>query len=91
LPEVDTKNKIISFRVSDHEYITVEETSRKQGFVSVSLFARSATLKTNSSEPTRSPVDVEIDKLWRRIEELTKDLEKLIANTASALKFFQRD
>jgi hypothetical protein len=91
LPEGDTKNKIISFRVSDHEYGTVEETSRKLGFLSVSLFARTATLKCNPSEGTRSPVDVEIDKLWRRLEELAKDLEKLIATASAALKFFEKN
>lgn len=90
MPEADRKNKIISFRVSDHEYGTVEETSRKLGFLSVSLFARTSTLKCDQSEGTRSPADMEIDRLWRRIEELTKDLEKLIADAATALKVFKK-
>jgi hypothetical protein len=90
LSEGDIKSRIISFRVSDQEYGTVEQASRRSGFVSVSLFARTATLKCDSSSPVHSPADVEIDKLWRRIEVLTKELEALIANASVALRFFNK-
>ena len=90
MSEEDIKRRIISFRVSDDEYGTVEKTSRQHGFVSVSLFARSATLKCDSSGPVQSTADVEINRLWRRVEVLTKELEALIANAAVALKFFNR-
>jgi hypothetical protein len=60
----------------------VEETSRKKGFISVSLFARTATLRGDGSDAIHSPVDVEINRLWRRLEVLTKHLETLIANVA---------
>jgi hypothetical protein len=71
--------RIISFRVSDHEYEEVEEASRKHGFIGVSVFARSATLARNSAEPIHSSVDVEINRLWRRIEAITTALEELVA------------
>jgi hypothetical protein len=86
MSEEDIKCKIISFRVSDQDYYTVEEASRRQGFTSVSLFARSATLTCNSSEPVHSPLDVEINRLWRRIEVLTTTLEQIAAHQSLALQ-----
>ena len=79
------KRRIISFRVSDHEYEVVEEVSRKQGFISVSLFARSAILTCNSSEPVHSPLDIDINRIWRRIEVLTTALETLAAHLGGVL------
>ena len=84
MSEEDIKCKIISFRVSDQDYYTVEEASRKQGFTSVSLFARSATLTCNSSETVHSPLDVEINRVWRRIEVLTTTLERIAAQQSLA-------
>jgi hypothetical protein len=85
MPEEAIKCRIISFRVSDQDYEAVEEASRKQGFTSVSLFARSATLAFNSSELVHSPLDVEINRLWRRIEVLTTALEHIAAHQSAAL------
>jgi hypothetical protein len=80
MPEDPIKSRIISFRLSDNEYLIVQDISRKQGFASVSLFARSATIAScNSSELVHSPLDVEIAGLWRRIEALTAALEKIAA------------
>jgi hypothetical protein len=79
------KCRIISFRVSDEEYATAEEASRKQGFSGVAVFARSATLACISSDPVYSPLDVEITRMWRRIEALTKALEELTAHVGVAL------
>jgi hypothetical protein len=75
------KCRIISFRLSDDEYGAVEEASRKHGFQSISLFARSATLTGHSAEPVHSPLDVELNKLWRRIETLTAALEQIAAGS----------
>src|ERR1700693_3926206 len=85
MSEIVIKCRIISFRVSDQEYGTVEEASRKHGFSGVSVFARSATLACTSSEPVQSPLDVEINRLWRRIEALTTALEELTAHVGVAL------
>jgi hypothetical protein len=71
------KCRIISFRLSDQEFGAVEEARKKHGFPSVSLFARSATLLCNSSEPVHSPIDIEINRLWRRLEVLTTALEAI--------------
>jgi hypothetical protein len=85
MTEEGIRRRIMSFRISDHEYVAVEEASRKHGFVSVSLFARAATLTCSSSEPVHSPPDVEINRLWRRIEILTTSLETLTAQFGIAL------
>jgi Arc/MetJ-type ribon-helix-helix transcriptional regulator len=86
MPEEAIKCRIISFRVSDQDYEAVEEASRKGGFASVSLFARSATLALNSSELVHSPLDVEINRLWRRIEVLTTSLEQIATHQSAALE-----
>ena len=85
ISEVCIKRRIISFRVSDHEYEAVEEMSRKQGFVSVSLFARSAILTSDSSEAVHSPLDIDINRIWRRIEVLTTALETLTTHLGGVL------
>lgn len=82
----EVRCRIISFRLSDDEYGVVEAVSRKSGFMSVSLFARSAVLAQQSAEPVHSSLDVEINRLWRRIEALTTALEELAAQAGVALK-----
>lgn len=80
ITEEDIKCKIVSFRISDQDSDTVKEASRRKGFTSVSLFARSATLACHASEIVHSPLDVEINRLWRRIEALTTALEQIAAH-----------
>ncbi|MBV8811432.1 MAG: hypothetical protein JO033_22405 [Acidobacteriaceae bacterium] len=72
-----TKCKVVSFRLSDEEYQNVDDVTRKHGFTSVSLFARSATLKCDTDEPVRAPLDIEINRLLRRIEVLTSAIEQI--------------
>jgi hypothetical protein len=84
MSEEDIKSRIISFRVSGHDYEVVEEASRKHGFTSVSLFARSATLACKSTEFVHTPLDIEINRLWRRIEVLTTALEQIAAHRSVA-------
>ena len=71
------KCKVVSFRLSDEEFQTVDVVTQKHGFASVSLFARSATLKCDTSEPVKTPLDMEINRLLRRIEVLTSALEQI--------------
>lgn len=79
------KSKIISFRVSDEEYKTVEAASQKQGFPSVSLFARFTTLSSHLSETFKSPLDTDFNRLWRRLDALTDTLERLAARAGVVL------
>jgi hypothetical protein len=72
-----TKYKILSFRLSDEEYKQVEAARQKHGFVSASLFARAAALRNDSLEPVRTPLDLELNRLWRRVEALTAALEEM--------------
>src|SRR5262245_41293118 len=71
------KRNIVSFRLSDAEYGAVEAVSRVQGFTSVSMFARSATLTGKLHEPAHSPLDIDMNRLWRRLEVLTATLEQI--------------
>jgi hypothetical protein len=84
-PEGQIKSKVVSFRISDDEYESVETASEKHGFASVSLFARAATLKCFSFEPVNTPLDVELNRLWRRIEILTSALEQITARLGASL------
>jgi hypothetical protein len=79
------KRNIVSFRLSDAEYGAVEAVSRVQGFTSVSLFARSATLTNNSNELAHSPLDADMNRLWRRLEVLTTALEQITIQARKAL------
>lgn len=85
MPHGQTKTKVICFRMSDEDYDNVEAVSRMLGFASVSLFARSATLRYNSPEPVNTTLDQELNRLFRRIEALTTMLERLSARIAPAL------
>jgi hypothetical protein len=71
------KCKVISFRISDQEYDSVAMKSLKHGFSSVPLFARSLTLTYNGEEPVQSPLDNEINRLWRRVEALIHAVEEI--------------
>jgi hypothetical protein len=84
-PEAQIKSKVVSFRISDDEYESVETASQKHGFASVSLFARAATLKGHSFESVHTPMDVELNRLWRRIEALTSALEQIAARLGASL------
>ncbi len=84
-PEGQVKSKVVSFRISDEEYGTVEAASQKHGFCSVSLFARAATLNGYSFEPVHTPLDLELNRLWRRIEVLTLALERIAAQLGASL------
>jgi hypothetical protein len=84
----DTRTKIISFRLSDAEYRAVEAASRINGFASVSLFARSAALGCDSGKSVHTPLDVDINRLWRRIEVLTTKLDEMTDRVAAVLDRF---
>ena len=71
------KYRVLSFRLSDAEYRQVEAAGRRCGFVSASLFARAAALKGDSFEPVSTPLDQELNRLWRRVEALTSTLEQM--------------
>lgn len=75
-----TRTRVISFRVSDEEYRVVNEASKKVGFSSVSLFARSATLTGNRQDPIQSPLSVEVQNLWIRIDVIAAALEQIAAH-----------
>jgi hypothetical protein len=74
-----TKYKVVSFRISDADYEKIEAAGRRYGFTSAALFARAAALREDSPEPVRTPLDLELNRLWRRLEALSSALEQLSA------------
>jgi hypothetical protein len=81
--EPQNRCKIISFRVSDDEYGAVEAASKRHGFKSVALFARSVVLTEKIDDPTHTPVDCDINRLWRRVEALIAALEELMVQISA--------
>lgn len=81
--EPHNRCKIISFRVSDDEYSAVETASKRHGFKSVALFARSVVLTDNIDDPKHTPVDCDINRLWRRVEALIGALEELMVQVST--------
>jgi hypothetical protein len=79
------KYRVLSFRLSDDEYKQVEAAGRRCGFVSASLFARAAALKGDSLEPVSTPLDQELNRLWRRVEALTSLLEQMSTRLGSII------
>jgi hypothetical protein len=84
MPEGQTKCKIVSFRMGDEEYLKVETLAKNKGFSSVSFFAREATLKAAPLEVVHTPLDVEMNRLWRRIEAVTVAIEKILGQITLA-------
>jgi hypothetical protein len=80
------KYRVLSFRLSDEEYKKVEAAGRKCGFVSASLFARAAALRGDSFEPVNTPLDLELNRLWCRVEALTTALEQMSARLGSIIE-----
>lgn len=87
--EGQIKCKVVSFRIDDDEYSKAERIARINGFASVSCFAREATLKCTPAEIVNTPLDVEMNRLWRRIDALTSSLEKIISDLGLVLNTSQ--
>lgn len=79
MSEGHIKCKVVSFRIADEEYEKIEELARNSGFASVSFFAREAALRSTPFEPVKTPLDVELNRLWRRMEAVTASIEHIIA------------
>lgn len=83
--EGQIKSKVVSFRIDDDEYSKAEKIARTSGFASVSCLAREATLKCTPADVVNTPLDVEMNRLWRRIDALTSSLESIISHLGVAL------
>jgi hypothetical protein len=83
--EGQIKCKVVSFRIDDDEYSKAEKIAKINGFASVSCFAREATLKCTPAEVVNTPLDVEMNRLWRRIDALASSLENIISHLGAVL------
>lgn len=82
----DTRNRIVSFRLSDAEYRAIEASIRSSGIPNVSLYARSAALARSPEEHVCTPLDLDINRLWCRLDQLAKALEEMTARLGAALQ-----
>lgn len=78
------KSKVVSFRLSPEEYSAIEKASRNQGFPSLSLFARSATLSFQSAVDMDGSDGVSSTGLWQRLDRLTAQLERIAGKLGAA-------
>jgi hypothetical protein len=85
MPDGQLKGKIVSFRIADEEYQKLQTVAKNGGFASVSYFAREATLKSTPFEPVHTPLDVEMNRLWRRMEAVTASIEGIIGKLSLVL------
>lgn len=85
IPDGQLKCKVVSFRIADDEYLKIEAHAKNNGYASVSYFAREATLKSAPFEAVSTPFDVEINRLWRRIEAMTSAVENVVAQLSMNL------
>jgi hypothetical protein len=85
------KSNIISFRLSDDDYESVQQESGRQGFASVSTFARFATVTFNAPKQVHSQFDADVNRLWRRLDALTTALERLAGQAGAILTPFNVD
>jgi len=69
---VESKDKLLSFRLSRREYDQAVETSKTQGYRSVALFARSAVLALCDKRQTT--LEVQVTMLARRVERLESEI-----------------
>ena len=74
---IDSKAKIVSFRLSESEFAEIENVSRANGYRSLSLFARSAILAFGSSAENSPSHRTEVSELRQRIDIMAAELTRL--------------
>jgi len=76
MPVFKKRNRIVSFRVSDDEYQTLQRISEQQGAHSVSAYARY--LACNSfGRPSGISLTAQLELLTHRVDELDKTVARL--------------
>ena len=81
---METKCRIVSFRLSESEYTEAEAVYRAHGYRSLSLFARSAILAFLSTTDDVRGHEVEINQLRERIDIMAAELLRISEQIRSA-------
>ena len=76
---MESKSKMVSFRLSPVEYSDVEEACRAHGYRSISLFARCAILAFRSEADNAKDSETQISELRERIDTMAAELIRLSA------------
>ena len=73
---VESRNRMISFRLSAEEYNRCRQTCLDRGIASVSEFARDA-LVLLADQPSAGGIERRLALLETRLEELTREIKNL--------------
>jgi hypothetical protein len=77
------KSKMISFRLSPEEYVSLQNACATKGVRSVSDLARTAVQRMIASSEGVNPVIDEVRSLQHRIRIISMELERLAASVSS--------
>ena len=80
---MESKSRMVSFRLSETEYAGIEEASRAHGYRSISLFARCAILAYHSASP-QSNYEEQLSELRERMETMAAELIRISAHVRVA-------
>ncbi len=75
MPGRDTKNKIISFRLSEQEYAIADHVRHERNFESMSVLARCAVLVYSNHPPEM--VDAELESMKQRLDAVAQQVAEL--------------
>ncbi|MCC6859786.1 MAG: hypothetical protein IT158_14555 [Bryobacterales bacterium] len=78
MPVFKKRNRIVSFRVSDEEYLVLQRISEQLGAHSVSAYARHLACRSLERHP-HEPFSARLESLSARVEELHRNVAHLSA------------
>jgi hypothetical protein len=76
MPVRDPKNKTISFRLSQQEYVVADQARQERNFESMSVFARCAVL-AYSSTPLGTAMDAVLESIKHRLDAVVQQVADL--------------
>jgi Arc/MetJ-type ribon-helix-helix transcriptional regulator len=76
MPVRDPKNKTISFRLSQQEYVVADQARQERNFESMSVFARYAVL-AYSSTPLGTAMDAVLESMKHRLDAVVQQVADL--------------
>jgi hypothetical protein len=72
----DPKNKTISFRLSQQEYVVADQARQERNFENMSVFARCAVL-AYSSTPLGAAMDAAVESMKQRLDAVVQQIADL--------------
>jgi hypothetical protein len=76
MPVRDPKNKTISFRLSQQEYVVADQARQEHNFENMSIFARCAVLAYSSTQ-LGTAMDTALESMKQRLDAVVQQLADL--------------